>query len=314
MAAFDALQRTLAGDLFPFPDATEHSVRLAREIATSPERVTLPDGRQLGYAEAGDPDGEPLVLFHGFPSSRVFAAAFDEVAQNHGVRVLAPDRPGFGVSDPDPDRTLADWPDDVAALLDARGIDRAPVLGVSGGGPYALACAALLTDRVPRVAVACGVGPMGAVGFGARLPFLLGRYVAPGVAAYLRYEGLRARYSPEEYLADRAGAAADVDAAHWRGAAGRMLLVAGIEARRHHGNRPLVRDLHLYASDWPFDPGTIETPVGLWYGRADRIVPVEMGRYLAEAIPTAESHFYPDQAHISVVEENEPAMVEWLRG
>jgi pimeloyl-ACP methyl ester carboxylesterase len=155
---------------------------------------------------------------------------------------------------------------------------------------------------------------MDAVDFGAQLPFLLGRYIEPGVATYLRYEGLRARYTPEAYLADRAEAAADVDADHWQGAVGRLLLVAGVEARRHHGNRPLVRDLHLYASDWPFDLGGIETPVGLWYGRADRIVPVGMGRYLAEAVPTAESHFYPDQAHVSVVESNEPAMVEWLRG
>lgn len=74
-----------------------------------------------------------------------------------------------------------------------------------------------------------------------------------------------------------------------------------------------MTDLQLYAGNWGFDLGDIDAPVGLWYGRQDRLVPVDAGRYLERTIPTAEAHFYPDYGHVSVIEENEPAIIEWLR-
>jgi pimeloyl-ACP methyl ester carboxylesterase len=293
-------------------DATDGPLTVARDLFEHPETTTLPDGRRLGYAETGDPDGEPLLVLHGWPNCRLFAAAFDRVAREHGARVVAPERPGFGVSDPDSDRDLTDWPADVTALLDALGIGSAPVLGVSGGGPYALACAALAPERVPRAAVACGVGPMTAVGIEGRLPFLAGRYTPRAVRAYLRAEELAARYVPERTLARRAEAAAPHDRDLWLGDVGKLLLATGLATRQRHGNAHLGRDLQLYASDWGFDLGDVDVPVGLWYGRADRIVPVEMGRYLAEAVPTAESHFYPDLGHVGIVQEHEPAILDWL--
>lgn len=248
----DAARRFRAGrDAVPpfFDGATDGPLAVGRELFANPRTVELPDGRDLGYAEAGDPDGEPGLVFHGWPNCRTFAAAFDEVGRERGLRVIAPERPGFGVSDPDPDRGLTDWPADVTALLDHLGIETAPVLGISGGGPYALACAARVPERTPRVAVGCGVGPVEAVSPAARGPFTLARY-APGVIrAYLRAEEVAARY----------------------------------------------------------------VPVGLWYGRQDRLVPVDAGRYLERHVPTAEAHFYPDYGHISVVEELEGDIVAWLR-
>jgi pimeloyl-ACP methyl ester carboxylesterase len=103
---------------------------------------TLPDGRVLAYAEYGDSDGVPVVFHHGTPGSRLLATLLDAQASEAGIRVIAPDRPGFGRSDPDPDRRIEDWSRDVSALMDALSVRQFGVLGFSGGGPFALACAA----------------------------------------------------------------------------------------------------------------------------------------------------------------------------
>lgn len=114
----------------------------------------LPDGRTLGYAEFGCPNGRPLMWFHGFPMSRLDGWAADRIARRRGIRVIAPDRPGFGLSTFQPSRRIVDWPADVKALADHIGIKRFAVLGLSGGGPYAVACAYALPKQTMT---ACGV-------------------------------------------------------------------------------------------------------------------------------------------------------------
>jgi pimeloyl-ACP methyl ester carboxylesterase len=317
MAFTDTVRRFRRGrDATPpfLEDPPEGMLSVARDLLDHPETVTLPDGRELGYAETGDPDGDPVLAFHGIPSGRLGAAVFDRAAREHGCRLLAPERPGVGVSDPDPDRTLTDWPADATALLDALGIDDAPVFGISGGGPYALVCGALDPERFPRVAVCCGVGPPAAAGSRERLLFRSARYTPGVVRALLRVEELSGRYAPERTLERGAAAGAPRDREIRLGEVGRLMLAAGLSARQHHGNAAFVRDLQLYAGDWGFDLAGVEVPVGLWYGRADRYVPAAMGWYLMEAIPTAEGHFYPEYGHLSTVVENEATVLDWLSG
>ena len=124
--------------------------------------IRLPDGRTLGYAETGDPQGTPVLHFHGSPSCRLDATApeFDAIAERLGVRVLALDRPGVGLSDPKPNRTILDWPADVLGFAEAVGLSRFSALGVSGGAPYAAACALRIPHRLRSVGIACGVAPM----------------------------------------------------------------------------------------------------------------------------------------------------------
>jgi len=122
-----------------------------------PRHTTAPDGRTICFTEHGDPSGPPLFMFHGTPGSRLDHDPYDRPT---AARIITIDRPGYGESDPQPDRRLVDWPGDVAAVADALGIDQFFVLGISGGGPHALACAALLPQRVRRVGVVCGVGPL----------------------------------------------------------------------------------------------------------------------------------------------------------
>jgi len=160
-------------------DTPASALALAEEMAANPRTVTLRDGRELGYSECGDPDGDPLVVYHGFPNSRVFGALFDEGGREHGFRVVCPDRPGYGASDPAPDRNLTDWPDDVRDLFDALDIDRAVAMGISGGGPYAGVTAARLDDRVDRTAIVCGLAPMGSVPVRERLWYYTARFAPP---------------------------------------------------------------------------------------------------------------------------------------
>lgn len=121
------------------------------------QTLALPDHRTLGYAEYGDPNGRPLLYFHGFPSSRLEAYALDSMALQRNIRLLALDRPGFGLSTHDPHRHINDWPTDVQAFASRLGLSRFAVLGVSGGGPYALACARQLpSEMLSAVGVLAG--------------------------------------------------------------------------------------------------------------------------------------------------------------
>jgi pimeloyl-ACP methyl ester carboxylesterase len=119
--------------------------------------ISLPDGRRLGCAEYGDPDAMPVLYCHGFPSCRLEPSMLPV----SGIRLIALDRPGYGLSDPLPGRTLLDWPRDVEAAADALGLGPFAVAGVSGGAPYAASCAALLKDRIIGLALICGIAPPG---------------------------------------------------------------------------------------------------------------------------------------------------------
>ena len=121
--------------------------------------LRLPDGRRMAYSEYGDPAAPVVLECVGTPQSRLPFAQQVTLAQELGYRMVMPDRPGFGGSDPQPGRTLEDWPADAAALMDALGIDRFAVTGGSGGGPYAVACGVLLGDRVTAVALAAPAEP-----------------------------------------------------------------------------------------------------------------------------------------------------------
>ncbi|MGH9299558.1 MAG: alpha/beta fold hydrolase, partial [Acidimicrobiales bacterium] len=121
----------------------------------------LPDGRELAFSEAGAADGTPVLAFHGTPGSRrqVLLPLADEAARKAGVRLIAPDRPGYGHSTFQRGRRLVDWAADVASLADHLDLGHFAVIGISGGGPHALVCAALLADRVNRAGVVSGIGP-----------------------------------------------------------------------------------------------------------------------------------------------------------
>jgi pimeloyl-ACP methyl ester carboxylesterase len=277
----------------------------------------LPDGRALGYAEVGDPNGAPVVYCHGTPSSRLDALALADAARAAGVRLLAPDRPGIGLSGPRPPWRVGDWPADAAALADAVGIERFGVLGWSGGGPYALACAWALRDRIEATVVVAGPAPPGAVPVGSPSPRRSPRTLAL-TGADRALEVLARRAPP---LAQALLAPAALTAGRWPGLARRALQLdlpaADREALRaatpdfrdmsffreafRQGTRGAVLDYRALGSPWGFRPEDVAAPVTLWQGEDDRIVPPSHAEYLATRLPRAKLERLPGEGHLILI-------------
>jgi len=273
--------------------------------------IRLRDGRLLGYGEFGDPAGKPLFFFHGFPGSRLEAQLGRDAAARKGVRIVAPDRPGMGLSDFKPGRRIADWPDDVVELADALGIERFAVAGVSGGGPYAAVCALRIPDRLTGVGIISGVGPFDVPGAAAQmnrmnqLLFGLARR-APSLAAVpIWLEGLVVRRFPERAMQLMERALPECDRAILARPEVHSLMIADVTEAFRSGSRGAVWELGLYSRAWGFRLEDITVPVHLWQGDADTNVPVAMGRYQASVIPTCHATFYPGEGHFLVVDRIE---------
>lgn len=265
--------------------------------------VSLPDGRQLGYAEYGRPAGEPVFYFHGFPGSRLEARLLHAGAEKAGVRIIAPDRPGCGLSTYQAQRTLLDWPADVAALADALKIASFGVVGISGGGPYALACALKMPRRIAATTLISSLGPLDWTGatqgmglsdsiflaLADRLPWLAQGIL--GLLARIDLAWLLKQTVADLCPRDQAALAAPQV---WQ-----MLLDETGEAFRQ-GTRGVVHDAALYKRPWGFRPQEITLPVVLWQGEADHEVPPRSGRALAQALPDCRAHFIPKEGHISL--------------
>ena len=258
--------------------------------------VVLPDGRRLVYADWGDPAGRPVLYLHGGLSCRLDIAFGDDAARPCGVRLIAPDRPGIGGSDRARGRTVASWAADAAALADRLGVERFAVLGWSAGGPFALACAALLPDPVVGAATVGGAPPfrdgrdVKELGLrGDRLLFPLAR-CSRGRGR--RRSGDRAPAHPP--------APAAVAGRHPRrvrpGCRGRLRL-----AGRARGGAPggvgTIDDYRALGAGWGFDPSTIAVPTTLWQGGDDDLVPIAHARRLAHLIPSAHYRVVPGAGH-----------------
>jgi pimeloyl-ACP methyl ester carboxylesterase len=278
----------------------------------------LPDGRALGFAEFGQPDGVPLIFCHGFPSSRLAGALLDRDARTLGVRVISPDRPGLGLSDYKRRRRIGHWPADVASLADALGLSRFAVLGVSAGGPYAAACAALLPERVSAAGIASGTAPRGAptsgrsrgLGFGSgvgrRLPtlqrFLLGR-----VARRVSKDAMR-------FLDRRTTGLPPADRAVFDDPDIRRLFADDLREAFRQGGRGPAADARAANRRWGFRLEQIRVPVWLWHGQEDRNVPASVGRHVADRVPGSRAMFYRSDGHISTLVNHVGEMLGALVG
>lgn len=270
--------------------------------------MSLRNGRRLGYAEYGDPGGTPGFSFHGHPGSRLEPRFADAAAADAGLRVIALDRPGYGLSDFQPDRRIIDWPGDVAEAADALGIDRFGVLGSSGGGPYALACAHALPERVTRAGVISGVGPYDAPGgtdgirWQNRVGFQLGARFPPLARLAMSSMARQLRRRPDRTLAAIAQAMSPRDAEIARRPEVREILAADIAEAFRQGSRGAALDVVLLGRPWGFRLEEIQTPIYLWQGEEDVLVPPAMGRYMAGALPNCRARFFPGEGHLLFVD------------
>ncbi len=285
---------------------------------TEKRQITLPDGRTLGFAFYGAPRGKPIFYFHGFPGSRLEARFAHDLGLAHGGRIIAVDRPGYGLSDFMPWRTILDWPRDVLQLADALGIDRFRVMAVSGGGPYALACAYAMPKRIIGVGIGCGMGPMDipenregmvflnrlGLHLGEKAPWTVRGLFALAAIALSRFPG-----AIVDFIANRLP---EPDRQTLCLPTVRKLLADSFRESVRAGPRGPTRDIILYSRPWGFDLKKIEKEVHLWYGERDTIVPPAMGRHLSERIPGARLTLYPEDGHFSLVVFRLREMVEDL--
>ncbi|WP_251344246.1 alpha/beta fold hydrolase [Haloplanus halophilus] len=260
--------------------------------------VSTADDRRVAYAEYGDPDGAPVLFLHGTPGSHVLGGLFDAAATRAGVRLLAPDRPGYGRSSPWPARELPDTDAFVAPVLDDAGVGTVGAVGFSGGGPHALALAATRPDRVDAVDVVAGAPPPSLdhrppaaqrllVALAGTTPRLLGGLL--GVQAWVA-ERLPPRAVVSQYTADVAdlpdGVAERV----------RRDFVTALARRRG-----AVTEFALLDRDWNVPLASVEPPVRLWHGDGDTNAPLAGARRLRDRLPDADLTVFDGADHLSTL-------------
>jgi pimeloyl-ACP methyl ester carboxylesterase len=272
------------------------------------QTIQLRDGRTLAYTEHGAPDGLPVIFFHGNPGSRFMRHPDESIAESVGVRIITPDRPGYGLSDFKPNRTLLDTPADVADLLDALGIDTFATLGISAGGPHVAATCYLLRDRVTKAAIVSGAAPFdrdGAlddVNETYRQAYKVAKWPRWILKPMMRLQMRSELKDPEKNWQEILGRATDSDREVLR----RPEIKEQVQGYRPEAVRQgvdgWVQEAQLLVKPWGFPVKAIPTEVHLWYWAGDTIVPRQMGQYLADEMPNAVRHFHPGGGHFAWVD------------
>lgn len=281
--------------------------------------IDLPGDRQVAIAEYGDPSGTPVVFCHGWPASRLQAGLLHEYGCELGARIISPDRPGVGYSPAQPGRTVADWPKLIEAMADALGIGKFRVLGVSGGGPYALAAAWGLPHRVPVVSVVCSAPPL------AERNDI--RHLNPAYRWLLRTQ--RVRPSVLRWLFRAARPLARVRPPLWmrpwmlrklpQPEAETLADHAIFEACFHNyreswrgGADGLYGDGTVFTQPWGFPLHEVRVPVRLWHGKQDRNFAWELAQEMVAQLPHCEARYLDDEAHYSLAIRHRRAILEDL--
>lgn len=282
--------------------------------------VELSDGRELLVADYGK-DGNPVIITHnGTPSASGFLTVNLEDAQAKGIRLINYNRPGYGESTRLIGRDIASAAKDIAELADFLGIDRFAVYGMSGGGPHALACGVLLTDRVVGVACISGIAPYEAEG----LDYFdgMGEENIDEFGATLKGESdlmsyLKSQIPPSSQIDPKALAEhmksilCEEDLLCFVGRTGIEIAKQIIEGMQKGLYGWLDDDL-AFVKPWGFQLNDVQVPVQIWQGSKDLMVPFSHGKWLCENIPSAERHLLDNEGHISTYIKHIPEIHDYL--
>lgn len=263
------------------------------------------DGGRVAVELAGDVGGAPLLVCHGLADSRRCVRLLDQAARALGLLVLAPDRPGVGLSDLRLLERVFDWVEDVVVVLDALGLDRTGVLGISGGGPFAAACAAALPERVRGLALVSSLGlagwGSGGMAAGERFALALATRAPSFGGWFLERLALLARRSPRRFLEIATLELPTVDRLALRRAEQRQAFIDGYLEAFRRGRAGVTQDLRILTRPWGFDLSSIRVPTCVHHGDADTTVPPEHARRFAQAIPSARLRLHPRHGHFSLL-------------
>jgi pimeloyl-ACP methyl ester carboxylesterase len=282
--------------------------------------VRTPDGRNLRVQEGGDSKGHPVLVHGGTPNSGNMYRPHLELALEQRIRLISYDRPGYGGSTSQPGRTVADCATDVRTIADALDIDRFAIWGISGGGPHALACAALLPDRLVAVASLASLAPYEAPGFdyfagmgelNAEDTRLMFADPAAAKAKTISDREVMLTATAEGTREFMKTLLTATDAAVMTGELAEHLtqnvkdgLAPGIEGWWDDGWALL--------HPWGFDVRAINVPLMLWHGRQDRFVPFQHGEWLAQQIPGVDAHLTEEDGHLTLIQRRIPEVHDWL--
>jgi pimeloyl-ACP methyl ester carboxylesterase len=281
--------------------------------------VRTPDGRTLAVEESGDPDGRPIVVHMGTPNSRHLYLRIVLDAVEKGLRLISYDRPGYGDSAPHPGRTVADAASDVRTICAELGLERVATWGISGGGPHALACAALLPDLVAAAACLASLAPYGpedldyfaGMGDGNVEDFRL--FLTDEAAAKAKTDRDRNEVlatAPEDAIAGMASLVTAADAAVLHGELAKYLVTSAQDGLAP-GSEGWWED-NCTLKPWGFDLADITVPVLLLHGRQDKFVPFGHGEWLAAHIPGVDARLLDHDGHLTLLEHRIPEVHSWL--
>jgi pimeloyl-ACP methyl ester carboxylesterase len=283
--------------------------------------VAAPDGRTLAVLETGDADGPAVVAHHGTPGCGRLYRTEAESAERLGLRLIAYDRPGYGGSTPRPGRRIADCAADVAAILDALGVERFATYGTSGGGPHALACAARLPDRCVAAATLAGVGPndapdldfLAGMGEGNQAEFGAAAEGRDAVMAYCERDAEGIRSAGPDGLAEAIRPhLSEVDAAALTGEFA-AFMHAGMVDGLAPGVDGWADDDLAFLAPWGFDVAAIEVPVLIRQGEQDLMVPGDHGRWLRDHVAGADGEILAGEGHLTLFVNRIGDIHGWLR-
>lgn len=270
--------------------------------------LELSDKRRLAFAEYGDPSGVPVFLFHGLPGSRLAWGLLPNNPFPPGLRIVAPDRPGYGRPDPKPGRTLLDWTNDVTELADTLEIYRFAVVGVSGGGPGALACAWKMPERLTSVGVVSCAAPTDAPGVFEGMSktnrfFMKLAWRVPWLSTLnVRFLASVIRRNPARYINTMKYKVHDVDKAILARPEIQEMLTTDFAEALRGGAEGMAADMSSnHGCPWGFRLDEIRIKVHFWFCELDLSVPPAMGRYLSTAVPNCEATFVPDAGHLWIL-------------
>jgi pimeloyl-ACP methyl ester carboxylesterase len=286
----------------------DNETPIMRGLDSASQQIILKDGRTLGYAEYGVPDGKPVFYFHGNPSSRLEGRRLDELGKENKARIIAVDRPGIGLSDFKVGRRYLDWPNDVIELADRLGINRFAILGASGGGPYAMVCALKIPQRLTAVVLVSSPCPVDMpaatreMSRFQRLSIFVVRRALWLARVRLNILARSVYRDPAGVITKVNGQIADIDRVvmekeiignpeelKW--------VIACLQQAFRSGSRGVVWDYSMLMKPWGFRLEEISIPIKLWHGESDKTVPPNMGRYLESVIPDCQANFIPNEGH-----------------
>lgn len=263
-----------------------------------PNTITLPDSRQIGFAEYGDPNGSPIFYFNGFPGSRLEASRFHKVAVDNQYRLIGTDRPGMGLSSFDKKSSILSWPTDIANIADILGIEKFSIVGHSGGAPFVAACAYAIPTRLNAAVIVSGMAPLEQ-----KITRQLIRTIPCLTSVMMKLTQMMLK-TPNKMLAQMIKKLPECDQKILLDPIiGKMIIDSTIEAFRNGIAGP-AHEMNLIFNPWGFNLQDVTYPITIWQGTLDTQAPMSHAKVYANSLPFAKLNIIENEGHLSLLEND----------